>query len=238
MPRSDKMEDNAKFIHDLFTPVWSKYLNYECEISDFYGEPCIFVESGEQDSGKSFSLSICVNDDYGGEQYDKMRYRGDLRIAARTPDPIIEERESGREIDLVQWQWYPELKKMSPPIYFQTYSKAVECSTDFKLPLREIDVETAMSRIENAERLVTKMLNEFIFRIYRNQWRSIVKRDPTICHGIECFIGTRIIVNVVFGLIENGLNDERILHELPSLNPRHLELARKATEYFWGIIRQ
>jgi uncharacterized protein (DUF433 family) len=67
---------------------------------------------------------------------------------------------------------------------------------------------------------------------FRARWRAAVSRDPSICHGIECFRGTRIIVAVVLDLIYQGYSDAEILQQFPTLAPKHLALANKAVRLF------
>lgn len=52
--------------------------------------------------------------------------------------------------------------------------------------------------------------------------------NPNICHGKPCVKGTRIMVSVVLGLLEEGLTFEQIKEEYPELADEDI---RAAIEY-------
>ena len=57
------------------------------------------------------------------------------------------------------------------------------------------------------------------------EWRSLIKADPQIMHGVTCFAGTRIPVSVVLDNLADGETPERILDQYPSIRREHLAAA-------------
>ncbi len=49
-------------------------------------------------------------------------------------------------------------------------------------------------------------------------WREHIAVDPTICHGMACIRGTRIMVSVVLDNLAAGIGVEELLKSYPSLN--------------------
>ena len=49
-------------------------------------------------------------------------------------------------------------------------------------------------------------------------WREHIISDPEICHGKPCFIGTRIMVSVILDCLAEGLSEDDIMAEYPSLS--------------------
>ncbi len=51
--------------------------------------------------------------------------------------------------------------------------------------------------------------------------------DPAVCHGKPCFKGTRIMVYLVLGLLEEGVSVEEITGDqyYPQLSQRHIAAA-------------
>ena len=41
--------------------------------------------------------------------------------------------------------------------------------------------------------------------------------DPQICHGKPCIKGTRIMISIILGLLEEGFTFEQIIDEYPEL---------------------
>lgn len=46
--------------------------------------------------------------------------------------------------------------------------------------------------------------------------------DPAVCHGKPCIRGLRIWVGLVLGMLEAGMDEQRILAEYPDLEPADL----------------
>lgn len=49
--------------------------------------------------------------------------------------------------------------------------------------------------------------------------------NPKVCHGKPCIKGTRIMVSVILGLIEEGLNFTQIIEEYPELSEENIKAA-------------
>ncbi len=47
--------------------------------------------------------------------------------------------------------------------------------------------------------------------------------DPSVCHGKACIKGTRVLVSVILDNLAEGISEEEILREYPSLHPRLFE---------------
>jgi len=52
--------------------------------------------------------------------------------------------------------------------------------------------------------------------------------DPQICHGQACIRGTRVMVSVILDCLAEGMSEEEILKEYPSLKSEDI---RAAIEY-------
>ncbi len=52
-----------------------------------------------------------------------------------------------------------------------------------------------------------------------------VSVNPKVCHGKPCIKGTRIMVSVILGLIEEGLNFTQIIEEYPELSEENIKAA-------------
>lgn len=48
-------------------------------------------------------------------------------------------------------------------------------------------------------------------------FRERISVDPAVCHGQACVAGTRIPVSVVLGFLADGLSEDDVVSELPSL---------------------
>jgi uncharacterized protein (DUF433 family) len=42
--------------------------------------------------------------------------------------------------------------------------------------------------------------------------------NPKICHGKPCIKGTRIMISVILGLVEEGFNFTQVIEEYPELS--------------------
>ncbi|MBA4311528.1 MAG: antitoxin [Chlorobiaceae bacterium] len=49
--------------------------------------------------------------------------------------------------------------------------------------------------------------------------------NPKICHGKPCIKGTRIMISVILGLVEEGLNFTQIIEEYPELSEADIKAA-------------
>ncbi|MEW5942298.1 MAG: DUF433 domain-containing protein [Pseudomonadota bacterium] len=54
-------------------------------------------------------------------------------------------------------------------------------------------------------------------------WRNFVTTDPSICHGVACVKGTRIMVSVVLDNLSSGLSVEEIVASYPSLSRESIQ---------------
>ncbi|MBF0531625.1 MAG: DUF433 domain-containing protein [Candidatus Omnitrophica bacterium] len=52
-----------------------------------------------------------------------------------------------------------------------------------------------------------------------------ISADVNICHGQPCFKNTRIMVYLVFELLEAGETYDQILHSYPQLTQKHITAA-------------
>ena len=57
------------------------------------------------------------------------------------------------------------------------------------------------------------------------RWQDHITVDPTVCHGVACFKGTRIMVSVVLDNLAAGLTAEAIVHSYPSLSHEAVQAA-------------
>ena len=48
---------------------------------------------------------------------------------------------------------------------------------------------------------------------------------PNICHGKPCIAGTRIMVSVILDNLAEGVSEDEILREYPSLQPEDIRAA-------------
>ena len=56
-------------------------------------------------------------------------------------------------------------------------------------------------------------------------WRKHFVRDPNVCHGQLCAVGTRVFVTNVLDSLAEGASREEILRSFPSLKPEHIDAA-------------
>ena len=50
-------------------------------------------------------------------------------------------------------------------------------------------------------------------------WRDYITVDPTVCHGVACIKGTRIMVSVVLDNLAAGRTPDQVIASYPSLTP-------------------
>lgn len=56
-------------------------------------------------------------------------------------------------------------------------------------------------------------------------WKEFISIDPNICHGKACIKDTRVLVSVILDSLAEGMSQEEILEEYPSLQAKHIKLA-------------
>jgi uncharacterized protein (DUF433 family) len=57
------------------------------------------------------------------------------------------------------------------------------------------------------------------------RWEDYITVDPTICHGIACIRGTRIMVSVILDNLAEGVTPEGIMASYPALSPEAIRAA-------------
>lgn len=48
-------------------------------------------------------------------------------------------------------------------------------------------------------------------------WKERISVDPTLCHGKACIKGTRVLVSAVLDNLAEGVTEEEILKNYPSI---------------------
>ena len=48
-------------------------------------------------------------------------------------------------------------------------------------------------------------------------WRERITADPNICHGKVCIKGTRVLISVILDNLAEGMSEDEILSEYPTL---------------------
>ena len=61
----------------------------------------------------------------------------------------------------------------------------------------------------------------------KNDWMEKISADPEICHGKACIKGTRVMVSVILDCLAEGLIEDEILLEYPSLKQGDIQVAIK-----------
>ena len=56
-------------------------------------------------------------------------------------------------------------------------------------------------------------------------WKQYITTDPSVLHGANCFVGTRIPVSVVLDNLADGAAPAEILRQYPGLKAEHLAAA-------------
>ena len=56
-------------------------------------------------------------------------------------------------------------------------------------------------------------------------WRDRITVDPKVCHGKACIKGTRIMVSVILDNLAEGLTEDQIIAEYPSLTKDDIRAA-------------
>lgn len=57
------------------------------------------------------------------------------------------------------------------------------------------------------------------------KWRDRITADPSVCHGKACIKGTRIMVSVILDNLAEGVNEQEILKNYPSLKLEDIKAA-------------
>jgi len=64
-----------------------------------------------------------------------------------------------------------------------------------------------------------------ILNVKRMMWKDYITIDPNICHGKACINGTRVFVSIILDCLAEGMSDEEILENYPSLKKEHIKVA-------------
>ena len=56
-------------------------------------------------------------------------------------------------------------------------------------------------------------------------WKDYITFDPNICHGKACIKGTRVFVSIILDCLAEGMSDDEILENYPSLKKEHIQAA-------------
>lgn len=60
-----------------------------------------------------------------------------------------------------------------------------------------------------------------------NDWKKNLSINPRICNGKACIKGTRVMISVILDSLAEGLTEEEILSEYPSLKKGDIQVAIK-----------
>lgn len=58
-----------------------------------------------------------------------------------------------------------------------------------------------------------------------DEQRTLIVRDPQICHGQATMRGTRILVSIVLDAVADGMTEDDILAEYPTLTVEGIRAA-------------
>ena len=61
--------------------------------------------------------------------------------------------------------------------------------------------------------------------IFMIDWKDKLSSQIDICHGKVCIKGTRVMVSVILDCIAEGMNEDEILSEYPSLKKGAVNVA-------------
>ncbi|MFQ5820956.1 MAG: DUF433 domain-containing protein [Candidatus Heimdallarchaeota archaeon] len=56
-------------------------------------------------------------------------------------------------------------------------------------------------------------------------WKEKISSQINICHGKVCIKGTRVMVSVILDSLAEGMTEEEILQEYPSLKKGDVQIA-------------
>ena len=65
----------------------------------------------------------------------------------------------------------------------------------------------------------------------KDETLQYISSDPEIMHGKPCIKGTRIPVWLVVGMLGNGMTEDQILKQYPSLSSASIKAALKYASY-------
>jgi uncharacterized protein (DUF433 family) len=57
------------------------------------------------------------------------------------------------------------------------------------------------------------------------KWQKRISVDPEVCHGKACIKGTRVMVSVVLDCLAEGMSQDEIIKEYPTLKPGDIQAA-------------
>jgi uncharacterized protein (DUF433 family) len=57
------------------------------------------------------------------------------------------------------------------------------------------------------------------------QQRALIVRDPKVCHGQATVRGTRILVSIILDALADGMTEDEILAEYPTLTVEGIRAA-------------
>ncbi|NHJ01892.1 MAG: DUF433 domain-containing protein [Candidatus Heimdallarchaeota archaeon] len=57
------------------------------------------------------------------------------------------------------------------------------------------------------------------------EWKEQISSNINICHGKVCIKGTRVMVSVILDCVAEGMGEEEILKEYPSLKKGDVNIA-------------
>jgi uncharacterized protein (DUF433 family) len=56
-------------------------------------------------------------------------------------------------------------------------------------------------------------------------WKAQISSKVTICHGKTCIKGTRVMISVILDCLAEGMTEEGIIEEYPSLKKGDIRIA-------------
>ena len=56
-------------------------------------------------------------------------------------------------------------------------------------------------------------------------WQDYIAIDQSVCHGKACIKGTRVMVSVILDNLADGITNEEILRNYPSLSREDIQAA-------------
>lgn len=59
----------------------------------------------------------------------------------------------------------------------------------------------------------------------QKNWKDHISFDPNVCHGKACIKNTRVLVSVILDCLAEGMKEEEILEEYPSLKKEYIQAA-------------
>ncbi len=59
--------------------------------------------------------------------------------------------------------------------------------------------------------------------VNRMIWKDYITFDPKVCHGKACIKGTRVFVSTILDCLAEGMSDEEILENYPSLKKENIQ---------------